>query len=108
MTCEGILLLDKPVGITSFDVVAALRRRLGVKKIGHAGTLDPFATGLLVMLVGRNFTKLADSFILDDKEYQATLRLGEATDSYDIDGQVTHKSDKVPSLEEVGQVIAHF
>ena len=60
---EGILLIDKPPGMTSFSVVAALRRRLGVKKIGHSGTLDPFATGLLVMLVGRNFTKLADSLL---------------------------------------------
>ena len=105
---EGILLIDKPPGMTSFSVVAALRRRLGVKKIGHSGTLDPFATGLLVMLVGRNFTKLADSFISDDKEYKAILRLGVATDSYDSDGQVVANSDKKPSLEEVQEAIGHF
>ena len=105
---EGILLIDKPPGMTSFSVVAALRRRLGVKKIGHSGTLDPFATGLLVMLVGRNFTKLADSFISDDKEYKAILHLGVATDSYDSDGEIVANSDKRPSLEEVQEVISHF
>ena len=90
---EGVLLVDKPAGMTSFGVVAALRKRLSIKKIGHSGTLDPFATGLLITLVSRNFTKLADSFIADDKEYKAILRLGIATDSYDSDGQVMASSD---------------
>jgi tRNA pseudouridine55 synthase len=105
---EGILLVDKPAGITSFTVVAKLRRRLGVKKIGHAGTLDPFATGLLVMLVGRNFTKLADSFLKDDKEYQATLLLGTATDTYDNEGEVTQTSSYVPDEKEIQKAIAQF
>lgn len=105
---EGYLLVDKPVGITSFSVVHALRRKLHVKKIGHGGTLDPFATGLLVMLIGRNYTRLADTFLTDDKEYLATLHLGKATDSYDSDGKVVASSDTIPTNFEVEAAIAKF
>ena len=105
---EGIVLVDKPAGITSFGVVARLRRKLQVKKIGHSGTLDPFATGLLVMLVGRKYTRLADSFLCDDKEYEATLLLGSATDTYDLEGKQLETSDYVPTLEEVTQVLSLF
>lgn len=105
---EGILLVDKPAGITSFSVVHVLRKRLAVKKIGHTGTLDPFATGLLVMLIGRNFTKRADEFVQDDKEYLATLRLGIETDSFDSDGQVVNSCDQEPLLEELQEVICQF
>ncbi len=105
---EGILLVDKPKAITSFNLVAQLRRRLKVKKIGHAGTLDPFATGVMVMLIGRAYTKLSDSFLASDKEYIATVKLGETTDSYDCDGQTTSTNDLAPSLEQIQAAIAAF
>ncbi len=105
---KGILLVNKPAGKTSFDMVAKARKCLGEKKIGHAGTLDPFATGLLILLVGREYTRLSDRFLNCDKEYVGTLRLGKATDSHDIDGEVTLTSDKIPTLQEVEEVIARF
>lgn len=105
---EGILLVDKPASMSSFSMVAAARRRLGVKKIGHGGTLDPFATGLIVLLIGRNYTKRADEFLNGDKEYLATLQLGMATDSFDCEGTTTLQSDKIPSLQEIQQVISSF
>jgi len=105
---EGLLLVDKPAGITSFGVVARIRRRFNVQKVGHGGTLDPFATGVLVILIGRNFTRLADTFLHDDKEYQATLLLGSATDTHDLEGKVTESSDYVPTLSEVEEAIHAF
>lgn len=105
---EGILLVDKPVGKTSFSLVAATRRRLGVQKVGHAGTLDPFATGVMVLLVGREYTKLSDQFLCQDKEYCARVLLGSSTDSYDCDGVVENTSDKVPTLKEIEQAILQF
>lgn len=107
-TPEGILLIDKPVGMTSFGIVARLRKILNVKKIGHAGTLDPFATGVMVMLVGRNYTKLSDTFLCQDKEYRAVMKLGETTDSYDCDGQVTSSSAHIPSTEDLHAAIEQF
>lgn len=82
---DGVLLIDKPEGPTSHDVVAAARRALGVKRIGHAGTLDPMASGLLVLMIGRA-TRLATFLSGMDKTYRGTLRLGIATDTYDRDG----------------------
>lgn len=105
---EGILLIDKPKDKTSFSLVGRLRKILNVKKIGHAGTLDPFATGVMVMLVGRNYTKLSDQFLNEDKEYVAELKLGEATNSFDSEGEITDTSDYIPTLEEVKEVIAKF
>ncbi len=105
---EGILLVDKPANMTSFAVVAAARRRLGVKKIGHGGTLDPFATGLLILLVGRNFTRRASEFLQGDKHYLACLKLGVATDSFDCEGKEVSHSDKVPTIEEIKEVLKNF
>lgn len=105
---EGILLVDKPVGITSFRLVAQLRRLTGVRKIGHAGTLDPFATGLMVMLIGRTYTRLSDTFLTCDKEYLATLHLGIATDSFDCTGEITATSPHCPTQSEVNRAIALF
>ncbi len=105
---EGILLVDKPASMSSFAVVAAARRKFGVKKIGHGGTLDPFATGLLVLLVGRNFTKRAGEFLEGDKHYLATLKLGESTDSFDCEGTIVETSDVIPSHEQVVEVIERF
>lgn len=82
----GILLVDKPAGFTSHDVVAIARGALGVRKIGHAGTLDPFATGLLVLGIGRA-TRLLEYLVGLDKQYEGTARLGVATDSLDAEGE---------------------
>lgn len=84
----GIVLIDKPVGLTSHDVVARVRRQTGIKRVGHSGTLDPLATGLLIILIGRQYTKLQDVFLKQDKEYECTVQLGITTDSYDSDGQI--------------------
>lgn len=108
MNSQGILLVDKTAGSTSFHIVAQLRRLLKIDKIGHAGTLDPFATGVMVMLIGRNFTRRSDEFLSCDKEYRATLHLGITTDSFDIDGTVTSRSDHIPSKEEVAHAISAF
>lgn len=85
---EGILLVDKPAGITSHDVVDRLRRKLQMKKIGHAGTLDPNATGLLIMLIGKA-TKVSQYLMSLDKEYAGEIKLGEETTTYDSEGEVT-------------------
>lgn len=91
---SGIVLIDKPSGITSHDVVDQVRRATGVKRIGHAGTLDPLATGLLIILISREFTKQQSKFLKQDKQYLVTGRLGIVTDSYDIDGQVLKEANK--------------
>lgn len=88
---EGIYLIDKPEGLTSFDVIRKLRKTLHIKQIGHAGTLDPMATGLLICLVGRA-TKLSHLFLNKDKTYLATITFGFSTDSFDKTG---HKVDEV-------------
>jgi len=82
-----VLLVDKAQGMTSHDVVAIARRALDTKKVGHCGTLDPLATGLLIITVGRG-TKIQDLIMSEDKEYVGTMRLGETTDSQDADGVV--------------------
>ena len=84
---EGILLVDKPSGITSHDIVDRLRRKLKMKKIGHAGTLDPLATGLMIMLIGKA-TKVSQFLISLDKSYEGEFRLGIETNSQDSDGEV--------------------
>ena len=89
---EGILLIDKPNGLTSHDVVNIVRKKLKVKKVGHTGTLDPLATGLLIILVGRRYTKKQSEFLKQDKQYQVTIKLGVETDTYDSDGQVVGTS----------------
>ena len=89
---DGVLPVDKPSGPTSHDVVDAVRRHFGLRKVGHGGTLDPQATGLLILLLGRG-TKLADRFIGSDKTYQGVLRLGIATDTQDADGEVVREAD---------------
>lgn len=84
---KGILLIDKPVGLTSNFVVTKVKKLLGAKKVGHAGTLDPFATGILVILLG-NYTRLAEYFLNLPKEYIAKIELGKTTNTYDIDGEI--------------------
>lgn len=104
----GILPINKPTGKTSFSLIARLRKILGIKKIGHAGTLDPFATGVMILLIGREYTKLSDQFLNGDKEYLAELYLGKETDSYDCDGQELSSSDYIPSLEEIHSALNQF
>ncbi|MBW9119213.1 tRNA pseudouridine(55) synthase TruB [Microbacterium trichothecenolyticum] len=99
MAAPGILLVDKPGGITSHDVVARARRALGTRKIGHAGTLDPMATGLLVLGV-EGATRLLTFVVGLDKTYDATIRLGVATDTDDAEGQVVSQTDAA-SLDAV-------
>lgn len=105
---EGILLLNKKQGQHSFALVATLRRLSGIRKIGHAGTLDPFATGVMVLLIGKDYTRQSNDFLNHSKAYIATLKLGETTDSYDCDGAPTSSSPLIPSLAEVEAVIATF
>jgi tRNA pseudouridine55 synthase len=101
---SGVLVVDKGRGATSFDVVAIVRRRLGVRRIGHAGTLDPDATGVLPILVGEA-TKITPYLVDQDKEYLATVRFGLTTDTHDVSGRVlseTPVDDLVPArLEDV-------
>ena len=104
----GILLVDKAPGSTSFQIVSQLRRLTREQTIGHAGTLDPFATGVMVLLIGREFTRRSDQFLGAEKQYKATLHLGIATDTYDLDGQITAKSDLVPTLEQVNEALQTF
>jgi len=89
---EGILIVDKPRGMTSHDVVAVIRRRFRIRRVGHAGTLDPLATGVLVILIGKA-TKLFHEFESFDKAYNATLLLGRKTTSADIEGQIVAEAD---------------
>ena len=95
---EGILLIDKPRDHTSHDVVARLRGKLKMKRIGHAGTLDPMATGLLVILVGKA-TKVSQYLVSLDKEYEGTIELGKVTDTQDAEGEVM-ATKPVPVLTE--------
>lgn len=90
---EGIIVVDKPKGITSFDVIRVLRRTLKERRIGHTGTLDPLATGILIICVGKA-TKLAQDIEGYEKEYVADLELGFRTDTYDIEGKVLEKVDE--------------
>src|ERR1039457_7667742 len=85
---DGAILIDKPAGPTSHDVVDVIRRRFGIKKVGHCGTLDPNATGLLIIVLGRG-TKLSEKLMGDDKVYEGAIKFGKTTDSYDIDGEIT-------------------
>ena len=89
---SGVLLVDKPAEWTSHDVVAFVRSRFNVPKVGHCGTLDPAATGLLVVVLGK-FTKLSQKFSGEDKVYEGTILLGKETDSQDMDGTVLRESD---------------
>ena len=94
---NGILIVDKPAGCTSHDVVQRVRKALRQRSVGHAGTLDPLATGVLVVAVGEG-TKLVSHLQSDDKRYQVTIALGAETDSHDADGEVTETAD-VPPLD---------
>jgi len=105
---DGALLVDKPAGPTSHDVVDAIRRHFGIKKVGHCGTLDPNATGLLIIVLGRG-TKLSERLMGDDKVYEGTVKFGEATDSYDSDGELTDSLPVPPlTLDQLNEEAATF
>lgn len=109
---DGILLIDKPAGITSFGVVARVRRILSQEagnrvKVGHTGTLDPFATGLMILVIGKA-TKRAADFSKLDKVYEATFRLGDTSSTGDPEGEIVHDSDIRPSLEQLNDVLSQF
>lgn len=117
---DGVLLIDKPVDWTSFDVVAKIRgmRKAAFKaqgitptkrqlKVGHAGTLDPFATGLLIILLG-DATKRSDEFLKQDKTYEATVHLGATSSTGDVEGEITAVSDIVPTEQQVKVVLDRF
>src|SRR3954452_6359578 len=107
-TFDGALLIDKPAGPTSHDVVDAIRRRFQIKKVGHCGTLDPNATGLLIIVLGRG-TKLSEKLMSSDKVYEGTVKLGETTDSYDADGELVTSLPVPPTtLEEMNELAATF
>jgi tRNA pseudouridine55 synthase len=105
---DGALLIDKPAGPTSHDVVDAIRREFRLKKVGHCGTLDPNATGLLIIVLGRA-TKLSEKLMSSDKVYAGTIKFGETTDSYDAAGELV-ASLPVPltSVEELNQLATTF
>lgn len=109
---DGILMIDKPADMTSFGVVARVRRVLseqnGMKvKVGHTGTLDPFATGLLILCVGKE-TKNAMAYTKLDKVYEATIRLGQTSTTGDPEGEVTDVSDRQPSREAIDAALQKF
>src|SRR5437773_6387766 len=97
-TPDGVLLVDKAEGMTSHDVVALIRRKLEIKKVGHCGTLDPIATGLLLLTLGRG-TKIQDLLMSEDKEYSGTMMLGVTTSTQDKEGQVIEQRE-VPAFDE--------
>lgn len=95
---DGVLPIDKAPGMTSHDVVAIARKVLGTKKIGHCGTLDPMATGLLLLTLGKG-TKIQDLIMSEDKEYEGTMKFGVMTDSQDADGEIT-ETREVPEFTQ--------
>ena len=103
-----VLLIDKPLGWTSFDVVRKLRHLIRIKKIGHADTLDPLATGLLIVCTGK-FTKRINEFMAQEKEYTGTITLGAVTPSYDLETEpVDHQDIGSVTLEQINKAIQQF
>src|SRR5580704_15925298 len=105
---DGALLIDKPAGPTSHDVVDAIRGQFQLKKVGHCGTLDPNATGLLIIVLGRG-TKLSEKLMSSDKVYEGTIKFGESTDSYDAAGELTASLPVPPTtVEELNELAKSF
>jgi tRNA pseudouridine55 synthase len=105
---DGAVLIDKPAGPTSHDVVDAIRDQFQIKKVGHCGTLDPNATGLLIIVLGRG-TKLSEKLMSSDKVYEGTVKFGETTDSYDANGELLSSLPVPPTtLEELNALAATF
>ena len=107
MEPSGVLIVNKPQGVTSHDIVNRIRRLYSTKRVGHTGTLDPLATGVLVILIGRA-AKAAEYLSADTKEYIATLRLGLTTDTEDVTGAVLSQSEDIPCYDNVVSVVKSF
>ncbi|MFW5713417.1 MAG: tRNA pseudouridine(55) synthase TruB [Brevefilum sp.] len=104
---SGVLVIDKPVGMTSHDVVQIVRRGTGIRRAGHTGTLDPRASGVLVVLVGPA-VRLSEFVSASDKRYQAIIRLGESTDTFDAEGEITRRSPVDISEEQIIEALTQF
>ena len=104
---SGVLIVNKHEGVTSHDIVNKVRRLYNTRRVGHTGTLDPMATGMLVVLVGRA-AKAAEYLVCDTKEYKATLRLGLTTDTEDITGEVLSRAENIPDASAVNVACADF
>jgi len=105
---DGILIVNKPAGITSHDAVDFIRRRFNIKRVGHAGTLDPMATGVLVMLLGKA-TKLSNIFMGNDKEYIARMLFGKKTDTQDSSGRVIEEKEiEAPGIDDIEKALGSF
>ncbi len=104
---SGLLIVNKHSGVTSHDIVGRVRRLFGTRRVGHTGTLDPMASGVLIVLVGRA-AKAAEYLVADEKKYRALLRLGLTTDTEDTTGRVLTVSEQIPSTEEVLRVCGSF
>jgi tRNA pseudouridine55 synthase len=109
---DSVLLIDKPSGMTSFGVVARVRRKLSQQlgkkaKVGHTGTLDPFATGLMIIVTGKE-CRNAGTYSKLDKVYEATIRLGQTSSTGDPEGEITEVSDLQPTLDEVNEALSQF
>lgn len=105
---EGIMLINKPRGRSSFSMVAQVRRLSGIKKVGHAGTLDPEAEGLMIVLVGKEFTKQAANYSKLDKTYEFSLKLGENSRTDDEEGDKTIVSAKKPTSNQIKAILEQF
>lgn len=108
LTKEGIYLINKPRGRSSFSMVAQVRRISGIKKVGHAGTLDPEAEGLLIVLVGKEYTKQSDKFLKLDKTYEFEVKLGENSSTGDEEGVKTKISSNKPTRTEIEAIVNRF
>lgn len=106
-TAFGLLVVDKPVGPTSHDVVARARKGTGIRKVGHTGTLDPLASGVLVLCLGPA-TRLSEFLIASDKEYRAVVRFGSTTDTYDSEGSPLETTGRSPSTEKLQEALVEF
>src|SRR5689334_25447178 len=104
---DGVLVVDKTEGPTSHDVVTFARRSLGISRIGHTGTLDPLATGVLPLVVGRA-TRLAQFLTASDKSYEAPISFGRTTDTHDAAGTVTSTSDQRPTRDQLEAALTAF
>lgn len=105
---EGLLLIDKPKGRSSFSLIPPLRKLTQIQKIGHAGTLDPLASGLLVLLIGRSYTRRSNEFLQAEKVYLTQIRLGIRKDTYDAEGKEIDCSSYIPLQEEVEKILFQF
>ncbi|MFL7838559.1 MAG: tRNA pseudouridine(55) synthase TruB [Candidatus Promineifilaceae bacterium] len=107
MALEGLLLIDKPVGPTSHDIVNQLRRLSGIRRIGHAGTLDPLASGLLLVCIGRA-TRLLEYLLDQPKRYEASVRLGQSTDTFDAQGEVVAERPVMVTGQDIEEALQQF